>query len=73
MSKPIFSLDTPIGTRLREVRKWRKLTLTQLKNVSGVAVGTLSDVENNIRQPNTSTLLKLSRALEVSLKTLTGL
>ena len=73
MSKPKFDLDTPIGTRLREVRRWRKLTLTQLKNVSGVAVGTVSDIENNIRQPNTSTLLKLSRALEVSLKTLTGL
>lgn len=72
MSKPIFTENTPLGSRLRSLRQWRKMTLMDLHDKAEVGIGTISDVENGLRQPNTTTLLKLARALGVSLKTLTG-
>jgi len=72
MAKPVFDSSTPLGTRLRSIRQWRNMTLMELHNKAEVGIGTISDVESGIRQPNTTTLLKLARALGVSLKTLTG-
>lgn len=72
MPRPIFNDTDTLGTRLRKCRQSKKLTITQLKDKANVAVGTISDVENGIRTPNTNTLLKLSKALGVSLKQLTG-
>ncbi len=69
---PTFPKRATLGTRLRGIRHYRGLTLTQLKDEADVAVGTLSDIENNHRTPNTTTLLKLSKALQVSLNQLTG-
>lgn len=48
------------------------MTLMELHDKAEVGIGTISDVESGKRQPNTTTLLKLARALGVSLKTLTG-
>jgi transcriptional regulator with XRE-family HTH domain len=73
MSKPIFTESTPLGERLRKLRHWREMTLMELHDKAEVGIGTISDVESGKRQPNTTTLLKLARALGVSLKTLTGL
>lgn len=72
MPKPVFDSAASIGTRLKETRLWRGLTIIDLHKKAKVAVGTISDAENDIRKPNVSTLLKLAEALEVSLKTLTG-
>lgn len=72
MSKPIFTENTPLGSRLRSLRHWREMTLMALHDKAEVGIGTISDVESGKRQPNTTTLLKLARALGVSLKTLTG-
>ena len=72
MLKPTFTESTPLGERLRKLRQWRELTLVNLHSKAEVGVGTISDIENGLRQPNTTTLLKLARALGVSLKTLTG-
>jgi transcriptional regulator with XRE-family HTH domain len=72
MAKPIFDSSTPIGVRLRSIRQWRELTIVQLHAKAEVGVGTISDVESGIRQPNTTTLIKLAKALRVSLNTLTG-
>lgn len=73
MAKPTFDPSTPLGSRLRSLRQWRKMTLMDLHDKAEVGIGTVSDIENGLRQPNTTTLLKLARALGVSLKTLTGL
>lgn len=73
MSKPSFTESDPLGSRLRSLRQWRKMTLMDLHDKAEVGIGTVSDIENGLRQPNTTTLLKLARALGVSLKTLTGL
>jgi len=48
------------------------MTLKTLHEQAHVGIGTISDIENGIRQPNTTTLIKLARALRVSLNTLTG-
>ncbi len=73
MAKPTFDSSTPLGTRLRSLRQWRNMTLMDLHDKAEVGIGTISDVESGKRQPNTTTLLKLARALGVSLKILTGL
>lgn len=72
MTKPTFTESDTLGTRLRKLRHWRKMTLMDLHDKAEVGIGTASDIENGLRQPNTTTLLKLAKALGVSLKTLTG-
>lgn len=72
MAKPTLSPDLPLGERLLKIRAWRKMTLKTLHEQAHVGIGTISDIENGIRQPNTTTLIKLAKALRVSLNTLTG-
>lgn len=62
-----------IGRRLREIRKWRGLSLTALADLSGISIGHLSRVEHGERPiTKRSTLESLARALQVSPEELTG-
>ena len=56
--------------KLRALRKARKLSLRDLERESGVHYSTISRIENGEYLPNLATLLKLSRALKVSLEDL---
>jgi transcriptional regulator with XRE-family HTH domain len=56
--------------RLRALRKARQLSLRDLERESGVHYSTISRIENGEYLPNLATLLKLSRALKVSLEDL---
>ncbi|UGU29402.1 XRE family transcriptional regulator [Mycolicibacterium smegmatis] len=63
------SLDLAVatGSRLRELRKMHRLTLTELSEATGISVSTLSRLESGARRPTLELLLALARAHGVTL------
>jgi bacteriophage CI repressor helix-turn-helix domain len=60
------------GTRLREVRKSKKITQIELANMLGISQKSYSHWENNKTFPSFENLIKLADLLEVSLDWLFG-
>jgi transcriptional regulator with XRE-family HTH domain len=58
MSKP-----ETLGTKLYRYRQDASLTIPQLSEKSGVAMGTISDAENDLTDFRVSTLIALLKAL----------
>jgi transcriptional regulator with XRE-family HTH domain len=56
-----------LGPRLRALRQRRGTTLTQLAEITGISVSTLSRLESGGRKPTLELLLPLARAHQVSL------
>jgi len=62
MSKP-----ETLGERLQRHRQSAGLTIIDLSDKSGVAVGTISNVERGIGDTQLSTLKKLTAALNINI------
>lgn len=62
MSKP-----ETLGERLQRHRQSAGLTIPDLSDKSGVAVGTISNVERGIGDTQLSTLKKLTAALNINI------
>ncbi|ALJ19844.1 helix-turn-helix domain-containing protein [Microbacterium sp. No. 7] len=56
-------LSTLIGERVRTARAVRGLSLAALARLAGIGKGSLSEIENGIRNPTLSTLYALGDAL----------
>ncbi|MFI7587209.1 helix-turn-helix domain-containing protein [Spongisporangium articulatum] len=56
-----------VGARLRELRRARDITLTDLAEQTGISVSTLSRLESGSRRPTLELLLPLARAYGVTL------
>ncbi|MEU0548351.1 XRE family transcriptional regulator [Micromonospora sp. NPDC005979] len=56
-----------VGPRLRALRHQRGTTLTQLADLTGISVSTLSRLESGSRKPTLELLLPLARAYQVAL------
>lgn len=56
-----------VGPRLRALRHQRGTTLTQLADLTGISVSTLSRLESGSRRPTLELLLPLARAYQVAL------
>ncbi|MET8042055.1 XRE family transcriptional regulator [Micromonospora sp. NPDC005215] len=56
-----------VGPRLRALRTQRAITLTQLADLTGISVSTLSRLESGSRRPTLELLLPLARAYQVAL------
>ena len=56
-----------IGSRIKERRKELGLTQTQVKELTGISSGTMSDIENGNTLPAAPSLIKLSEALDCSI------
>ncbi|MEU7590877.1 helix-turn-helix domain-containing protein [Micromonospora sp. NPDC049230] len=56
-----------VGPRLRSLRHQRGTTLTQLADLTGISVSTLSRLESGSRRPTLELLLPLARAYQVAL------
>lgn len=56
-----------IGDRIRERRKFLKLSQENLANEIGVSVSFISDIENGRRKMSLETMIKISIALDTSL------
>jgi transcriptional regulator with XRE-family HTH domain len=63
---------TGVGSRLRELRRRREITLTDLAAQTGISVSTLSRLESGDRRPTLELLLPLARAYGVTLDELVG-
>lgn len=63
-----------IGLRIKTRRKYLKLTQNDIKAVTSISSGNLSEIENGNRTPSASTLLQLAGVLNCSVDwILTGL
>src|SRR5689334_3632236 len=61
-----------VGSRLRQIRAHRKITLVELSERTGISKSTLSRLENGQRRPTLELLLLLAQAYRVPLDDLVG-
>jgi transcriptional regulator with XRE-family HTH domain len=66
------SVLAAVGPRLRELRRRRRTTLTDLSATTGISVSTLSRLESGQRRPTLELLLPLARAHGVQIDELVG-
>ena len=65
--------DSTIGTRLRELRRWRRMTLAEVAGLAGISTSYLSMAERGLRSLDRRSLISaLATALRVSETELTG-
>ncbi|MBW1785794.1 MAG: cupin domain-containing protein, partial [Deltaproteobacteria bacterium] len=64
--------EAEIGRRIKSFRKSLELTLRDLAEKTGFSQGYLSKVENSPKAPPVSTLIRLSKALSVSMNAILG-
>ncbi|MGP4021390.1 helix-turn-helix domain-containing protein [Saccharopolyspora sp. 5N708] len=55
--------ETPVGERLRELRKARRMTLLSVAQRAGISEGYLSQVERGVANPSIATLREIAGAL----------
>ncbi|GAB3658768.1 helix-turn-helix domain-containing protein [Glycomyces tarimensis] len=63
---------TGVGPRLKDLRRERGTTLTQLAETTGISLSTLSRLESSKRKPTLELLLPLAKAHGVQLDDLVG-
>ena len=59
-----------IGARIKEARKFRKMTQKQLAEAANIAPGTIQQYELGKREPRYEILVNISRALNISVDAL---
>lgn len=59
-----------LGTRIREMRKKRRLTQVQLAETSGIPQSHMSSIERGAMLPNLVTLFRLAAALNCKVSAL---
>jgi transcriptional regulator with XRE-family HTH domain len=59
-----------IGHRLRDVRLRRRMTLDQLAQATGLTKGFVSEIERDRASPSIASLVRICRALEITLGSL---
>ena len=59
-----------VGSKIRMLRKEKNMTLEELSNESGVALATLSRIENNKMNGTMHSHLNICKALKVSISEL---
>lgn len=62
-----FGENMHIEMRVKDIRKRKNLTLAQLSERTGISVTHINDVENGLKEPGLSVLVRLSRALDVQI------
>ena len=55
---------------LKEKRKEKKFTLSQLSSKTGISTTHINDIENNIKEPSISMLVRIAKALDVKVEDL---
>jgi transcriptional regulator with XRE-family HTH domain len=69
--KPKQNQVSPIGLRIKQLRKQQKLTQRDLVEKSGVSYSTLTKIESGfVQNPTIEQVRKLAQALNVSLDTI---
>lgn len=52
---------------LKQIRDEKKVTLNKLSEKSGVSTSHISDIEKNFKMPSLIVMVKLAKALDVSI------
>ena len=52
---------------VKEIRKEKNYTLEQLSKKTGISTTHINDIENNVKEPSFSMMVRLSYALDVPL------
>ena len=55
---------------LKEKRKERNLTLAQLSEKTGISTTHINDIENNIKEPSISMMVRIAKALDLKIEDL---
>ena len=55
---------------LKEKRKERNLTLAQLSDRTGISTTNINDIENNIKEPSISMMVRIAKALDLKIEDL---
>lgn len=55
---------------LKEKRKERNLTLAQLSSKTGISTTHINDIENNIKEPSISMMIRIAKALDLKVEDL---
>lgn len=66
--KAVQSVDLPnagLGSQLRQRRRAKSLTLSELSGLAGLSVGLLSQIERGISAPSLKSLMQISAALGI--------
>ena len=64
--------EEKIGKNIQQIRRRRNFTLQQLADETGFSQGYLSKVENSKKAPSVSTLIRISKALKVTMAEIFG-
>lgn len=59
-------MDTSIGERIRQLRKSKHITQTQIYEQTGISSGNLSGIESGKSLPSASAVIELSKILQCS-------
>ncbi len=69
-TQPGQGANVDLGSRVRGIRQSKRMTLKDVANRSGLAVATLSKVENNRLSPTYENIIRLARGLDVDIAVL---
>lgn len=59
-------MDEMIGLRIKERRKHLNISGAQIKEITGISTGNLSDIENGKSLPSAMAIIQLSKILQCS-------
>lgn len=57
-----------IKIKLKEIRQDKNISLKKLSYMTGISTSHLNDIENNLKQPSFSIMVKIARSLKVELQ-----
>ena len=55
---------------IKKMRKQKHITLAQLSDRTGISTTHINDVENNLKEPSFSMMIRLAKGLDVDLSEL---
>jgi transcriptional regulator with XRE-family HTH domain len=59
-------LSSKVGERLRDIRKRSNIKLAELASLTGISIGTISQLERGLASPTVRTIFTISSALGIS-------
>lgn len=65
--KKNIDMNIDLGQKIRELRKSRKFSITDLSQESGLSTGLISQIERNIVVPSIKVMWKIANVLEVNI------
>lgn len=68
--RSVADLNRHVGERIRVARNRRKITQEKLSEIAGLSQNFISQLESGRKTPSLFTILKISRALSVTLSRL---